>query len=59
METYHTQSCGSPHLSSFKHGEEYATQEEELIIKIRDHQDTNTEIRDKIRDRISLKLKYL
>jgi hypothetical protein len=44
---YHKQSYGSPHFSSFKHGEEYATQEEELTIKIRD-QDNNTEIRDEI-----------
>jgi hypothetical protein len=58
METYHTQSCGSPHLSSFKHGEEYATQEEELAIKIRD-QDNNSEIRDKIWDKISLQWNYL
>jgi hypothetical protein len=50
MEPYHTQSCGSPHLSSFKHGEEYATQEEELTIKIGD-QNNHTEIRDKTWDK--------
>jgi hypothetical protein len=45
MATYHTQLWGSPHLSAFKHGEEYAIQEGELTIKIQD-QDNKTEIRE-------------